>query len=79
MQDSTMLGVTVCVLVAGEQEHPLDTPQLLPTRMSEAASYAGSGVTGTWLVSVLLYSDPALKGSSCLPARFLPVWIVKVP
>lgn len=73
MQDST----TACVLVLGGTGAPFRP--LLPTGMSEAASHAGSGVTGTWLGNVLLYSDPALKGSSCLPARFLPVWIIQVP
>lgn len=44
-------------------EHPLDTALLLPKSINERASCAGSGVTGTLLINVLLYSNPALKGS----------------
>lgn len=31
------------------------------------------------IVNVLLYSDPALKGSLCLPDHLFRAWIIKVP
>lgn len=85
-----LYGVIVCVLVALEEVvggigapirigAPNYIPSLLPNIMSGTASSAGPGVTGTLLVNVLLYSNPALKGSLCLPAHFLPAWIIKVP
>lgn len=71
MQDST----TACVLVLGGTGAPFR--HLLPTSMSFTCwVWSHRNVV---LGNVLLYSDPALKGSSCLPARFLPVWIIQVP